>query len=68
PPLSHSQSAHLSPLPTYLPSPPLLLPSSSPTCLSLVETVDIRLPPLAKGQRFCDAYRVVLLIDSREKG
>ncbi|CAI5518408.1 unnamed protein product [Closterium sp. Naga37s-1] len=62
------QSTHLSPLPTYLPSPPLLLPSSSPTCLSLVETVDIRLPPLAKGQRFCDAYRVVLLIDSREKG
>ncbi|CAI5480780.1 unnamed protein product, partial [Closterium sp. Yama58-4] len=68
PPLSLSQSAHLPSRPTYLPSLPTHHPSSPPTCLSLAETADIRLPPLAEGQRFCDAYRVVLLIDSREKG
>ncbi|GJP70427.1 hypothetical protein CLOP_g1370 [Closterium sp. NIES-67] len=42
--------------------------TSPPTCLSLSETADIRLPLLAQGQRFSDAYRVVVLIESREKG
>ncbi|GJP48085.1 hypothetical protein CLOM_g7366 [Closterium sp. NIES-68] len=43
-------------------------PASPQPSLSPSETADIRLPPLAQGQRFCDAYEVVVLIDSREKG
>ncbi|CAI5988333.1 unnamed protein product, partial [Closterium sp. NIES-65] len=68
PHLFPSQFALLPPLPTYRPSLSTFPPSSTPTCLSLAETTDIRLPPLSAGQRFCHAYRVVLLIDSREKG
>ncbi|CAI5988334.1 unnamed protein product [Closterium sp. NIES-65] len=55
-------------LSTHHPSLPTHLPSSPPTCLSLEETADIRLPPLVEGQCFYNTYRVVLLVDSREKG